>query len=380
MTTLSQDRLIRKEVALGTIRELPRPENHIGLMIAPWKEVQSDDVIFAYLPPDTDGLAPARAEDAESELAQKDDTVGVGRASIIDWAVKDHYSASDVSRFREYRRLAEIAAGGNFPLTVSSMTEDFQAKLARDERRRRRKLDNRIEWMIFQALETSHIAYNDGRIVFDVDFGRPANQTDEAPASSVEWDVNDGTHDPINDLLAVQEFMYDTYYVKMDRVIMSEKAIRYMANSAKFAQRAGLYHVVGGSPANADPNYVIDGWGAEAVRRIVEQQTGLKIIPYDSIYRTRAIGSTSFVNNRFMSENVAIFLPRASDMEEITQDSEIGFASTLTAPHPEGNWQSGFYEWEKSDVDPWGHDRGTGVKAFPVFPHLEYTYTLKLWT
>src|SRR5690348_8566467 len=98
------DRLVRKEVALGIIREILPPQDHIGLqVVAPWLEVESDDVIFDYAKGLTDGLAPARAEDSESELAQKDDTyVGQGRASVIDWALKDHCSASDVTRYREF--------------------------------------------------------------------------------------------------------------------------------------------------------------------------------------------------------------------------------------------------------------------------------------
>ena len=48
----------------------------------------------------------------------------------------------------------------------------------------------------------------------------------------------------------------------------------------------------------------------------------------------------------------------------------------LTSPHPEGNWQPGFYEWEQETKDPWGLNRGTGVKAFPVFPHMDLTFTM----
>ena len=98
MATPTQDRLIRKEVALATIRAIEPPQGHIGLSIVPFREVGSDDVIFDYAKPTVTGLAPARAEDAESELAQKDAIFGgVGRAAILDWAQKDHYTASDVS-------------------------------------------------------------------------------------------------------------------------------------------------------------------------------------------------------------------------------------------------------------------------------------------
>ena len=72
-------------------------------------------------------------------------------------------------------------------------------------------------------------------------------------------------------------------------------------------------------------------------------------------------------------ENEILFLPNMEDVLEV-DDTEIGFAKTLTSPHPEGNFTPGFYEWERSTVDPWGQDAGTGVKAFPVFPHMDYTY------
>src|SRR5690349_15448799 len=87
---IGMDRLVRKEDSLGAIREVPPPTDHIGLTLFPLYEVASDDVIFDYIKGAlVDGLTPARAEDAESELSQTDDlTYGSGRASIIDWAEK----------------------------------------------------------------------------------------------------------------------------------------------------------------------------------------------------------------------------------------------------------------------------------------------------
>src|ERR1700752_1561394 len=178
-TNLPLDRLVRKEVALGVIRELVPPTTHIGLqVVAPWLNVESDDVIFDYAKGLTDGLAPARAEDAEAELAQKDDYfVTQGRASLIDWALKDHYTASDVSRYREALLIAEQTRDTlSLPLTINSITEGWANKLARDTALRRRKLDNRIEWLIMTAVETGAIAYNDGKIKFSVDYGRPGGQ------------------------------------------------------------------------------------------------------------------------------------------------------------------------------------------------------------
>jgi hypothetical protein len=370
---IAQDRLVRKEVALGVVREQVPPTNHIGLQVlAPWLEVQSDDVIFDYAKGLTDGLAPARAEDAESELAQKDDTfVGQGRAAIIDWALRDHYSASDVTRYREALLIAEATRDTlSLPLTAGAMTEGFQNKQERDRTLRSRKLYNRIEWMLMQALETGGIVYNDGKIKFTVTYGRPGGQQDQAPPGGT-W--NNTTSDPIGDLLAMQQTMYDTYGVRITRAITSRKVLNSVLNSDRFAARTGLAVAAGGT--TIDPNYLIDGWGPAAAVSILERATGIRFIEYDSVYRTRPVGSNTVTNNRFLSQNKIFFLPDEGDIAEF-DDTEIGFAKTLTSPHPEGNWQPGFYEWEIETRDPWGYDVGTGVKAFPVFLHLDKTYTM----
>jgi hypothetical protein len=378
---IGQDRLIRKEVSLGIVREIVPPETHIGLSLFPFLEVPTDDVIFQYALGMTDGLAPARAEDAESELAQKDDVFGgEGRASVIDWAVKDHYTASDISRYREWLTIQEqIRDTQNLPLTVQSATGDWQAKLARDTARRRRKLDNRLEWMIMSPLSTGLLAYNDGKIKFSVDYGRPSNQVVDVSSTNVggsaSYPLGDAwtadTSDPIKDIDSIQRYIYDTYGVRITRALTSRKVLSSILNSSKFIARTGLITASGSTPV--DPRYLIDGWGPLAAQQIVEQQTGLKFMEYDAVYRTRSIGSTTVTINRFLPENRIIFLPEEGDVNEF-DDTPLGMGKVLTSPHPAGNWAPGFYEWEREyGVDPWGYDAGTGIKAFPVFPHMDLT-------
>lgn len=386
MPDLDQARLVRKEVALGTLRDLEPPQEHLGLrLLAPWMEVATDEVIFDYAKGLTSGLAPARAEDAEAELAQKDLLYGgQGRAAVIDWSLKDHYSASDVQRYRDTllvaNRLGINSPGWPMPVTIQSNRDEFQARLARDATLRRAKLDNRIEWLIMTALETAGITYNDGKIKFSIDFGRPGGQTDQAPAGGT-WDLT--TSDPISDLLAVQQLMYDTYGVRITRAITSKKVLNSLMNSSKFIARSGLavpgygFTTTGATERTGtpiDPKYLIDGWGPSAAQAVIERQTGIQFIEYDSVYRTRTVGSTTITNNRFLNQKKVFLLPDPADVS--TLDDAIGFGRTLTSPHPEGNWQPGFYEWEKESTDPWGTDRGTGVKAFPVFPHMELTYSM----
>lgn len=371
----TQDRLVRKEVALGTIREKEPPQSHIGLrLLAPFMEVASDDVIFDFAKGLTDGLVPARAEDAESELAQKDIIFGgTGRASIVDWAQKDHYTASDVTRYREQVLLqASLGSNVQLPLTIGSPVSEFAARLSRDEASRRRRIDNRIEWMIMQAIATGGIAYNDGRIKFAVDYGRPAGQQTQAPIAL----YSGTTHDPVKDIQNVQKYMFDTYGVRITRAITSKKVLDSFINSDRFLARAG---VVGGTPSSPiDPRYLVDGWGPQVGIDLVRRQTGLTFIEYDSVYRTRSIGGTTIVNNRFLDERDIIFLPDEADITDV-DDTGLGFGKTLTAPHPEGNWQSGYYEWEQETRDPWGLDRGAGIKAFPVFPFMQYTFTMRVF-
>lgn len=383
---IGQDRLVRKEVSLGLIREIVPPESHIGLQLFPFMEVPTDDVIFHYALGMVDGLAPARAEDAESELAQKDDIFSnEGRASVIDWAIKDHYSASDISRYREWLTIQEqVRDNQMLPLTVNSMTADWQAKLTRDAARRRRKLDNRLEWMIMSSISTGTLAYNDGKIKFAVNWGRPAAQqitfSETGIGGSASYPIGDAwsqtTSNPIRDITSVQEYIYDTYGVRIKRAITSRKVLNSILNSDRFAARTGL--VVGGTPVSSpiDPRYLIDGWGPTAAQAVVQQQTGLEFIEYDSVYRSRSVGSTTTTNNRFLPENRIIFLPDEQDIAEF-DDTSLGLGKVLTSPHPAGNWSAGFYEWEREyGVDPWGYDVGTGIKAFPVFPHMQLTFAL----
>lgn len=370
--TLNQNDLVAKEEHLGAIREMPVPSSFLYPTLAPLREVASDEVTFSYLPPDVSGLAPARAEDAESELAMKDDYVGQGRASILDWAIKDTYKASQISRYRDYKRMAELLAGrGPFPLTIDSMTEDFEAVVARDTALRKRKLDNRLELLTIGSLFTGATSYNDGKITYSVSWGRPGGQTAAAPPNGL-WSLT--TSDPIGDINAMNKVMYDTYGVVMTRAITSTEVLRNCMNSSKFIPLTGMAGATGSAPV--DPNYLINGWGPQAAVAVIERATGVTFQAYDAFYRTRALGSTTPVINRFSDKRDILFLPSEEAMMEL---SELGLGKTLTSPHPEGNWTAGFYGWETPErQDPWGKDMGTGIKAFPVFPTLEYTYSMRV--
>lgn len=369
MAPVAQDRLLRQETQLGVVREIVPPEDHIGLQLFPFLNVPSDDVIFDYAKGLTTGLAPARSEDAESELAQKDAGVmGQGRASVIDWAIKDHYDASDVTRYRDLLTIASQVQGGVLPMTLQGDINDLPAKIARDTAERRRRLDNRLEWMTMTSLSAGALAYNDGRIKFGVDWGRPVDQHNQAPASGTYAGT---THDPIGDIQKVTRLIYDRYGVKITRALCSNKFLNSIVNSELFAARSGF---APGQVNNAQLKYIMDGWGPQAAVDVVKRQTNIDFIEYDSGYRTKPIGSNTVTFNRFVPENQVIFLPDESQISQY-DSSPIGFGKVLTSPHPMGGFTSGFYAWEQETTDPWGKNIGTGIKAFPVFPHMELSFT-----
>lgn len=379
------DRLIRKETSLGLIREPEVREDFIGNTIAPMMDVETDDVTFAYLEDSSaTGLAPARAEDAESELYQRDDFLaGEGRARVYDWTLKDRYSASKVDRYRnDLRDLERLGGTGaaNGINTLQSNTDKFRGMLNRDALERRRRLDNRIEWLQVSPLVNGGLSYNRNNVHFEVDFGRPADQTDQAPASGL-WDFETNPDfDVIGDLLKVQEDHYDKYGIELKRGIISKKKLNQWYRSTKFRQ-LGLFQAGLANPAQTDIdlNYLGGGITRQAAIDYIQEQTGITFEQYDAAIRTRPFGGGKDTAQmvRFMPEDCVILMPDSQGLAEF-DNTEIGFAKTLTSPHPEGNWTPGFYEFEQEKVDPWMFVRGTGIKAMSVFPYLQFTHTLKV--
>lgn len=368
---LPQDRVIAEEVNVGMIRALEPPETHIGLSIAPFMDVPTDDVVFDYAKGAGTGLAPARAEDAESDLWQTDEFApGQGRASVIDWALKNHYTSSDVMQYRGFLETEERTRdSGAFPFYIRSIVDGFAGRLAREAAERKRRLDNRIEWMITQALSTGKIVYDDGSVGFVADYERPADQQALAPQSG---DYNGTDHDPINDIIHDLQIMMDRYNVEMDRAICSRKFLNSLFKSSKFIPLTGFLPSSGID--STDLPYLAPGFGPSAAVATIERETGVRFIESDAVYRQKVYGSNTFTQTRFIPENRVIFLPNEQQLLEYN-NTELGFGRTLTSPHPMGNFTPGFYSWEQETTDPWGHEVGTGIKAFPVFPSMETTFT-----
>ena len=384
MSTLPLERLVRKEVSLGAIRAIEPPSNFIGLRLAPFMEVDTDDVTFQYIK-DTaqESMVPARAEDAEAELRQNDDfSYGQGRARIMDWAFKNKYTASDVTRYRDNLRIQQALQGAGVDLRFNEVgrgVDEFQRRVARDDASRRRDIDVRIEWLIMSAMATSKIELNDGKVKFSVDFKRPADQRDVTPEAGKLWTPeNADESDPIGFVKDEIEKIYERTGVRPNRGILSQKIVNDIWRSKRFLAAVGFPILTGEPNIPLDVNYLsLRGYSAEGALKMLEEATGVTFEIYDAFYRSRPFGSTVTQNVRFVGEDKVILYPSQDLLGEI-DDTEIGFAKTLTSPHPEGNFTPGFYEWEDETKDPWMHVRGSGIKAFPIFPYLKYTSVLKV--
>ena len=367
---MSHDRVVRKEVNLGVIREMVVPEDLIYQQIAPLMPVPTDDFIFDRVTPHfSTGMVPARAQNAESELAQHDYKAGgQARGSVIDWAHKDFYDATDVYNYRAAQDVLDRLGGTvNVPAYLQGSANDLASKMARDQADRVSRIHRRMNHIVMTSLSTGTYVYNGSGIAFETPWGQPADQRDITPASG---DYDSDTHDPINDILAVQEAAFERYGIQFDRVIGSRKAFNTFFRSKKFIPRTGFTEAQGIGMDDM-PYLVGNAWGPQAGLDFVMQQTGLTPIIYDSVYREGGVAK------RYLPQDQLIFLPSESSIRAF-DSTAIGFAKTCTSPHPEGNFAPGFYEWEDSQKDPWQLVAGTGIKAYPIMNHMECVYSMKL--
>ncbi|AKC02747.1 major capsid protein [Gordonia phage Gmala1] len=367
--------LMARRVHLGIVRELTPPEGNIGLNFVPFMDVEADDVIMDYLRGTGSGLAPAVSPDAEAELFQdSDDVTGQIKASIMDWRLKSRYSATDIHQYFEAKQVLEDAAknGTTIPTTtLGSLTKKIDNKVARDTVRRKQALDNRIEWLIMKGLVDARIQYDDGKIKFDVDFKRPAGNVKVDGVGGVDLDYSSDTHDPINQIIAQKQAAFDDHGVDLSRMLVSRKFANSLFKSSKFMPRTGF-----APSAGVDPKYVLEGWGPKAAIDIIQRECDVELIINDNVFRQRNPLTGVIQNVRYQPENEVLFLPNEAQIAAY-DDTELGFGKILTSPHPMNDFNPGWYAWETETTDPWVRFVGTGIKAFPVLPHMELTYK---WT
>ena len=367
---MDHDRVVRKEVNLGVIREMTVPEDLIYTTIAPFMEVPTDDFIFDRVTPHfSTGMVPARAQNAESELAQHDFKAGgQARGSVIDWAHKDFYDATDVYNYRAAQDVLDRLGGTvNVPAYLQGSANDLASKMARDQADRVARIHRRFEHIVMTSLSTGTYVYNGTNISFETPWGQPADQRNITPESG---SYAADTHDPINDILKIQEDAFERYGIQFDRVLGSRKAFNTFFRSKKFIPRTGFTEQQGIGMDDM-PYLVGNAWGPQAGLDFVMQQTGLRPIIHDSVYREDGVAK------RYLPQDQLIFLPSESSIRAF-DSTAIGFAKTCTSPHPEGNFTAGMYEWEDTQKDPWQLVAGTGIKAYPIMNHMECVYSMKL--
>lgn len=367
--------LMSRRVHLGIVRELTPPDKNIGLNFVPFMDVDADDVILDYLRGTGSGLAPAVSPDAEAELFQdSDDVTGQVKASIMDWRLKSRYSATDIHQYFEAKQVLEEAAnnGTTIPTTtLGSLTRSIDNKVARDTVRRKQALDNRIEWLIMKGIVDARIQYDDGKIKFDVDYKRPAGNNKVDGVGGFTADYSGDTHDPINQIIEQKQEAFDTHGVDINRMLVSRKFANSLFRSSKFVPRTGF-----APSAGVDPKYVLEGWGPQAAIDIIQRECDVQLIINDNVFRQRNPLTGVIQNVRYQPDNKVLFLPDESQLAAY-DDTDLGFGKILTSPHPMNDFNPGWYAWEAETTDPWVRFVGTGIKAFPVLPHMELTYT---WT
>ena len=169
---------------------------------------------------------------------------------------------------------------GVLPLLVQGQLQDWNSQVARDRALRRRKLDNRREWLIMNGLSDDQIVYNDGKIKFTVPYTRPVTQQAgnagfDLPAADIvdgTWNLTDTTFDPIRFFTELSEWFFETYGVRLGSAIGSRHIFNRFWVSEKFSQRAGLgaAYAADGTAGPPDLLYATTGWSPGAARAVVE--------------------------------------------------------------------------------------------------------------
>jgi hypothetical protein len=307
----------------------------IGSKYLPFKDSATEEITWDIVKA-ANPIANFKAVDGETELAGKN-AYDRGYADIVNMGRKHRYNASDLRKIKEAGMLPMVDGATSMIAQIGAMAKK---KVREGLEQDKQAIDNRLEWMQINAL-LGKISFT-GKIKFDVDFGLKAGQSGVVP--TISWDTK-ATCVPLSDLQGWQQTVLENTGILLDTAIMSRKALNYIKDATLL---------------QTTMQYTNPMQSVEQARQIIEDNTGLKIEIYDTVY-TSDDGKTI---TRFLPENTIIMLPSSSVVPE-------GIGATMRVGHPLANYTPGLYVWEETKMDPYGLEVGVGLDAFPVITHPE---------
>ena len=310
----------------------------IGLDFLPFYDSATEETMWDIVRA-TNPLAKFRAVDGEAELVGRQ-AFDRAYADVVSIARKERFNTSDLRKIREAGMLPVV--DGKISL-ASQQGAEAKRKIRAALERCKNSIDNRLEWMQINAL-LGKIEYK-GDVAFSVDYGVTGGQSGVAP--TIPWSTV-ATSTPLDDILLWQETVEDNCGMRPDTIIMSSKALRYIASSASLRNTL---------------QYTGAMFAPKKAKEFVESELDVNIILYNSRYTSE----NGLTTTRFLAEDKIIMLPSSNILPE-------GLGDTARVGHPLANYTPGYYTWTKEEQDPYGVFAGVGLDAFPRVKHPEVLF------
>ena len=327
--------ILTQQFLTRVVREFPI-EGYIGSEILPLEPVPGLKTMWDIITKDAK-LAPFVAINAESPLADK---AGLERAfhELADVRIKERLDEDELISLRMPGE-PDVVTG-----LAATQRASAERHIRRTSDRMAAQVNARVEWMRWQALQSGVISYDDGKVIFSVDFGIPAGQIITLTGTD-RWSTT-ASADPLADIATWVE------------------ALRLATGRAPTRMYVGA-NVPGYLVANSSIRTLLTG--TESVKQLlnpanilnfVGSLVGLTIQRYDTTYQ-----NTAGTDTRFLGANQVILMP-----EPMQADGEV-LGDMATGPAKGNNFEPGMYAWVKEEEDPWATFVGAGIHAFPRLYH-----------
>jgi len=345
-----QPPLLQKATLTRVVNKI-KISSHLGEEFLPFKPVPTEKTIWDVVEADM-GMAKFVAPDAESPLVDKRkiDQVIATIASIRE---KERFIESDLRAIRE---AGELPIVEDSPTLMNALKTQAEQRLRDSLTRLKNRVANRLEWMRWQAM-LGTVSYDDGDVIFSVDYGIPAANKVTLSGTAVWSDTTNA--DPLKNI----NDWIDTYIDNQSglaptRMVMSRKSLGYIAQNAKIRDLLKY---------NNNINPEVFGSPKMAQQLILNLTDIVKIHVYDSFYE-----DASGTSLRYLAQNKIIMLP-----EPVTNGETLG--DVADGPHPHNNYKPGLYTWTETKKDPYTTFVGVGRECFPRIFHPDWIFVATVY-
>lgn len=301
------------------------------------EDFECDVVMGAYNKP---VLAEMYAFDTPTELGQRE-AYEMGRVGLN--LIKEKMKLDE----REIMRLERPRSDAEQRTAIARIYRDVQEIQAR--------IENRIEFMRYQVIQTGKIHYQGNGLNLQVDYGIPKNHK-----GTLEW--SDPEHDILGDMVKIKNTIKDDTGFDVTHVVMSNKWLQTII------QNKGLKLAMLGTESE---RYVTPGELNSALAK-----WGLFTISVDEKrYATQKVINGKLVKtfNRFLDEDTCLFLPDGSlgnTIRGLTPES-LGLNGTgIAQVSRAGDTVITHY----AEVDPVAHYVKGSATAAVTFPYADQIY------